>query len=92
MGWDPSDGHAWWVMAHGPAVLCVLPASDAVLAPATGAVVAARHFLFQAVAVGQSDLAIGLFAPGIPTPGQTFTATTSIDWAQHQYLPRVARQ
>ena len=91
-GWDPSDGQVWWVTAHNPAVLRVLPASDAVLAPATGAVVAARHFLFQAVAAGQSDLAIGLFAPGIPTPVQTFTATTAVDWAQHQYLPTVARQ
>jgi hypothetical protein len=36
--------------------------------------------------------AIGLFAPGIPTPVQTFTATTAVDWAQPQYLPKVARQ
>ena len=91
LAWDPSDGQAWWVMAHNPAVLRVLPASDAGLAPATGAVVAARHFVFQAVAAGQSDLSIGLFAPGIPTPRQTFTATVSADWTLQQYLPKVAR-
>ena len=52
---------------------------------------AARHFLLQAVDTGQSELAIGLFAPGIPTPRQTFTATTTVDWVQRQYLPKVAR-
>ena len=78
-------------MAHDPALLRVLPASDAVLAPATGAVVAARHFVFQAVDTGQSELAIGLFVPGIPTPRQTFTATATVDWAQHQYLPKIGR-
>lgn len=89
--WDPSGGQAWSVMAHNPAVLRVLPASDAALTPATGAVVAARHFIFQAVTAGQSDLAIGLFAPGIPMPVQTFTATATVDWAQHEYLPKVGR-
>ncbi|MFN8466745.1 MAG: protease inhibitor I42 family protein [Caldilineaceae bacterium] len=91
LDWDPIDGQAWSVMAHNPAVLRVLPTSDAVLAPATGAVVAARHFVFQAVDAGQSELAIGLFVPGIPMPGQTFTATATVDWAQHQYLPKIGR-
>ncbi len=91
MDWDPIDGQAWSVMAHNPALLRVLPASDAALAPATGEVVAARHFVFQAVTAGQSELAIGLFLPGIPTPRQTFTATATVDWAQHQYLPKIGR-
>ena len=78
---EPSAGNTWLVMAHDPAVLRALPA-DPVNA-------GAGHFFFLAVAAGQADLALGLYPAGIPTPVQTFTATATVDWAQHQYLPKV---
>ncbi len=80
---DPSAGDTWRVMAHDPALLRVLPT----VPTNAGAV----YFFFQAVAAGQADLAIGLYPANIPTPRQTFTVTTTVDWAQHQYLPTVAR-
>ena len=82
---DPGASEGWQVMAHAPAVLRVLPAPAA--SPAQGK----QYLFFEAVDAGQSGLAIGLFATGIPTPVQTFTATATVDWAQHQYLPKVSR-
>lgn len=91
LDFDPGASEVWLVMARDPAVLRLLPASGPPPSNIAGEAAGTQRLDLQVVGTGQSDLAIGLFATGIPTPIQIFTATATVDWAQHQYLPKVGR-